>query len=205
MIPRRRLYHCFFSTEQRPERRHKYVFNGVRKIQTKDFSLSPAASPQDENKGGKEGEGGSEADRGTEEEEGAEAGGTEEERPEEADLVHQERGQLPVFPAGQPRLQLPHHGPQSGPAAAAHVHSQVGQEEQGAQVRHQVHEVPPVSHLSHCLPVTRLPSPEPRPLSDLLLFFIKNLQRWSSFYICSFKYESGRSSAPNHLLILINN
>lgn len=177
MIPRRRLNRRFFSTEQRPERRHKCVFYGVRKMQTKDFSLSPAASPQDENKGGKEGEGRPEADRGAEEEEGAEAGGAEEEGPEEADLVHQERGQLPVLPAGQPRLQLPHHGPQSGPAAAAHVHSQVGQEEQGAQVRHQVHEVPPVSHLSHRLPVTRLPSPQPRPLSHLLLFFYQILAK----------------------------
>lgn len=163
MIPRRHINRCFFSTEQRPERRHKYVFYRVRKTQTKDISLSPA-SPQDENKGGKEGQGRSEADRSAEEKEGAEAGGAEEERPEEADLVHQERGQLPVFPAGQPQLQLPHHGPQSGPAAAADVHSQVGQEEQGAQVRHQVHEVPSVSHLSHRLPVTRLPSPEPRPV-----------------------------------------
>lgn len=93
--------------------------------------MSPA-SPQDENKRGKEGEGRSEADCGTEEEEGAEAGGVEEERPEEADLVHQEWGKLPLFPAGQPRVQLPHHGPQSGPAAAADVYSQVGQEEQGA-------------------------------------------------------------------------
>lgn len=131
MIPRRRINRCFFSTEQRPGRRHKFVSYRVGKTQTIDISLSPA-SPQDENKGGKEGEGRSEADCGTEEEEGAEAGGVEKERPEEADLVHQEWGQLPVFPAGQPQLQLPHHGPQSGPAAAADVHSQVGQEEQGA-------------------------------------------------------------------------
>lgn len=162
MIPRRCINRCFFSKDQRPERSINICFR-VGKTQTKDISLSPA-SPQDENKGGKEGEGWSEADRSTEEEESAETGGAEEERPEEADLVHQERRQLPVFPAGQPRLQLPHHGPQSGPAAAADVHSQVGQEEQGAQVCHQVHEVPSVSHLSHRLPVTRLPSPEPRPL-----------------------------------------
>lgn len=122
-------------------------------MQTKYISLSPG-SPQDENKRGKEGEGWSEADRGTEEEEGAEAGGAEEERPEETDLVHQEWGELPVFPAGQPRVQLSHHGPQSGPAAAADVYSQVGQEEQRAEVCHQVHEVPPVSDLSHRLPMT---------------------------------------------------
>lgn len=135
--------------------------SGGKKTQTKYVSLSPASS-QDENKGGKEGEGWSEADCSAEEEEGAEAGGAEEERPEEADLVHQERGKLPVFPARQPRLQLPHHGPQGGPAAAAHVHSQVGQEEQGAQVCHQVHEVPSVSHLSHRLPVTHLPHGYPQ-------------------------------------------
>lgn len=116
------------------------------------FSLSP----QDEDQGGEEGEGWSQADRSSKEEESAQAGRAEKERPEETDPVHQERSELPVLPAGQPRVQLPHHGPQGRPAAAADVHSQVGQEEQGAQVRHQVHEVPSVPHLPHCLPVTQL-------------------------------------------------
>lgn len=61
-----------------------------------------------------------------------------------------------MFTAGEPGLQLPHHGPQSGSATAAHVHSQVGQEEQGAQVCYQVHEIPSVPFLPHCLPVTLL-------------------------------------------------
>uniref|UniRef100_G3NXV6 Secreted frizzled-related protein 5 n=1 Tax=Gasterosteus aculeatus aculeatus TaxID=481459 RepID=G3NXV6_GASAC len=91
----------------------------------------------------------------------------EEEGPEETDPVHQERRQLPVRPARQPGVQLPHHGPQSGPAAAAHVHSQVGQEEQGAQVCDQVHEVSPVSHLPHRLPVTRPVRPDILTLSHV--------------------------------------
>lgn len=63
-----------------------------------------------------------------------------------------------MLSAGEPGLQLPHHGPQSGPAAAAHVHSQVGQEEQGAQICHQEHEIQQVSHLPHGLPTVYLES-----------------------------------------------
>lgn len=120
-------------------------------------------SPQDENQGSEEGEGRPEADRSTEEEETVEARCPKKERPEETDSVPQEWRQLPVLPARQPRIQLPHHGPQSRPATAAHVNSQVGQEEQGAEVLHQVHEVPSMSHLPQCLPVTRLSESMTRP------------------------------------------
>lgn len=124
------------------------------RLKKKKCLFSSFLSPQDENQGGEEGERRPEADRRAEKEESVEAGRAAEERPEEAHPLHKERGELPVLPTRQPGLQIPHHGPQGGPAAAAHVHTQVGQEEQGAQVRHQVHEVPPVSHLPHRLPVT---------------------------------------------------
>lgn len=103
-----------------------------------EFSYLPSLffSPEDENQGGEKGEGWPEADCSSKEEEGFEAGSAEKEGSKETHPVHQEWCQLPVLPAGQPGLSLPRHGSQSGPAAAAHVHSQVGQEEQGAQVCH---------------------------------------------------------------------
>lgn len=175
------------------------------------FSLSP----QDENQGGKEGEGWPEADCSPKEEESVEAGCAEEEGPEETDPVHQEWRQLPLLPAGQPGLQLPHHGPQGGPATAAHVHSQVGQEEQGAQVRHQVHEVPSVSHLPHRLPVMLYFDRSPRSTLFRLIHvsimcpwtpdpcqicYRPTTQSWSSFYFLSFKHESGtQGDRPDRL------
>lgn len=107
------------------------------------ISISVFLSHKDQDQGGQTGKYGSQGDP-AEKEKTRKAGHFEEERPEEAHSVPEERSRLPLRAARKSRKHIPHHGTQGGQTIPSHRHSQVGQIQQRVQKDHEKTQKPQV-------------------------------------------------------------